>query len=387
MTSDSVYRDDAERERAVRYSRVREWLVLIGWVYSSVISILTLTTGLSAALRETAARFSPRRFGPALLYSALVTALSFLITFPLSLYSDFVIEHRYGLSNQSFPGWMADELKGLGVGVVLGSPLMAGAYLVIRRFRQRWWLLLSALTVPLSVIFANLAPVLLMPLFNRFEPLKDRKLARHIIDLAAQEGVTVSDVMQMDMSKQTKKANAMFTGLGNTKRIVLGDTLLDEFTSDEIEVVLAHELGHQVHRDIWKFIALSAPTTVIGLFAAHRLAPPIIRRFGRDWGLNVEEGLADVAAMPLLTLLSGLALHAISPLLNYLSRAYVEHPADRYALDLTGKKDAFVSAMQKLARMNLSNPKPSALVKIFLYSHPPTDERIRFGREYKPSSE
>lgn len=387
MSGDSVYRDEAELHRAMRYSRIHEWLVLVGWLYSSLVSLLALTTGLSASLRTRSERISRRPVLSALLFAAMESALAFVVSLPLSFYSDYVVEHRFGLSNQRLTSWLKDEVKGLAVGAVLGGPLMAGMYLVMRRFRQTWWLVLSALTVPLSVVFAHLAPVLLMPLFNKFEPLTDRGLAQRIIDLAARQGVTVSDVMQMDMSKQTKKANAMFTGLGNTKRIVLGDTMLDEFSPDEIEVVLAHELGHQVHRDIWKLIALSAPTTVVGLFAAHRLAPPIIHRFGAKWGLKTEEELADVAALPLITLVSGTALHAISPLINYVSRTFVEHPADRYALDLTKNNNAFVSAMQKLARMNLSNPTPAAIVKFFLYSHPPIGERIHFGRTYRPPTD
>jgi STE24 endopeptidase len=176
----------------------------------------------------------------------------------------------------------------------------------------------------------------------------------------------------------------MFTGLGNTKRIVLGDTMLDEFTPDEVEVVLAHELGHQVHRDLWKLIALSAPTSVVALYSAHRFTPALIKRFGARWGLDSDAGLQDVAAMPLFTLVGRGATLAITPLLAALSRNLIEHPADRYALDLTGNREAFIGAMEKLARMNLSNPRPSALVKYLLYDHPPIGERIEFGRKYQP---
>jgi STE24 endopeptidase len=223
-----------------------------------------------------------------------------------------------------------------------------------------------------------------MPLFNKFEPLRDRALAKRITDLAAGEGVRVSDVLQMDMSKQTKKANAMFTGVGNTKRIILADTLLDEFTEDEVEVVLAHELGHQVHRDLWKLIGLQVPVTLFTFFAAHRLTGPILDRYGEKWGLEVEQGAADVAALPLLSLVGGAAGMVLGPVLNAIVRSLVEHPGDVYALDLTDKRDAFISAMEKLGKMNLSNPRPSALVKWMLYDHPTLQERIDFGRAYQP---
>ena len=184
-------------------------------------------------------------------------------------------------------------------------------------------------------------------------------MAKRITDLAAGQGVRVSEVLQMDMSKQTKKANAMFTGVGNTKRIILADTLLDEFTADEVEVVLAHELGHQVHRDLWKLIGLQVPVTLVTFFAAHRLTRPIMDRFGEKWGLKVEEGAADVAALPLLSLVGGAAGMVVGPALNAIIRRWIEHPADVYALDLTRKRGAFISAMEKLGKMNLSNPRPS----------------------------
>jgi STE24 endopeptidase len=223
-----------------------------------------------------------------------------------------------------------------------------------------------------------------MPLFNKFEPLRNRALAKRITDLAAGEGVRVSEVLQMDMSKQTKKANAMFTGVGNTKRIILADTLLDEFTEDEVEVVLAHELGHQVHRDLWKLIGLQVPLTLVTFFAAHKLSRPIIDRYGKRWGLDVEQGAADVAALPLLSLVGGIAGMVVGPVLNAVVRNWIEHPADVYALDLTHKRDAFIGAMEKLGKMNLSNPRPATLIKWLLYDHPPLQERIDFGRAYKP---
>ena len=240
------------------------------------------------------------------------------------------------------------------------------------------------LCVPFSIVLSNLAPVLLMPLFNKFEPLRDRGMAKRITDLAAGQGVRVSEVLQMDMSKQTKKANAMFTGVGNTKRIILADTLLDEFTADEVEVVLAHELGHQVHRDLWKLIGLQVPVTLVTFFAAHRLTRPIMDRFGEKWGLKVEDGAADVAALPLLSLVGGAAGMVVGPALNAIIRRWIEHPADVYALDLTRKRGAFISAMEKLGKMNLSNPRPSLLVKWLLYDHPTLQERIDFGKKYTP---
>jgi STE24 endopeptidase len=374
-------RDDDAR-RAIRYSRTKEWLVLIGIVWSALTSTLALLTGSSGRLRRWAERVAPPRVGPVMPYTFVAGILGFVTSLPMSYLGGFVVEHRYNLSNQTRRAWVLEGLKGLGVSLALGLPLSHGVYWVIRRYPQRWWAVLSGALVPFSIVLSNLAPVLLMPLFNKFEPLRDRALAKRITDLAAGEGVRVSDVLQMDMSKQTKKANAMFTGIGNTKRIILADTLLDEFTADEVEVVLAHELGHQVHRDLWKLICLQVPVTLVTFFAAHRLTRPVLDRYGARWGLEVEQGAADVAALPLLSLIGGAAGMVVGPALNAVVRRWVEHPADVYALDLTQKRDAFISAMEKLGRMNLSNPRPSTLVKWLLYDHPTLQERIDFARQY-----
>jgi len=378
-----IYDDPVERERAIHYSRTHEWLVLVGALYGALLSLLALVTGSSARVRQRADHIAPDKLGPVAPYGAVAMLASFLASLPLSYFEGYTIEHRYGLSNQTRRAWLGEQLKGLGIGMVIGLPILQGIYAAIRRWPARWWAILAGLTVPFSVVMVTLAPVLLLPLFNKFEPLKNRALTKRITDLAAGEGVQVSEVLQMDMSKQTKKANAAFTGLGKTKRIMMGDTLLQEFSDDEVEVVLAHELGHQVHHDIWKLIALSAPTSVIGLYTAHRLTPPILRRFGQNWGIDPRSGAADVAALPLLGLLGRVSLLVVGPLLNALVRNAVERPADDYALRLTGNRAAFISAMEKLGRMNLSNPRPSTLVKYLLYDHPPLHERIEMARRYR----
>jgi STE24 endopeptidase len=374
-----LYADAAERERALRYNRTREWLVLAGLAWNGVLSLLALATGFSAWLRDRATQVAPRRLGAAIPYTFAATLLSTLASLPLSFYSSYTLEHRYGLSTQTRRGWFADEVKGFGVGSALALPLVQTAYWIIRRFPRWWWAVLSGLTVPLTVLLANLAPVLIMPLFNKFEPLRDQALAERIRALAATQGVTVSDVLQMDMSRRTRKANALFTGVGNTKRIVLGDTLLDEFTPDEVEVVLAHELGHQVHRDLWKLIGLGTATTVGTSYLVHRLADPLIARLGPRFGLDIRRGVEDVATLPLLGLLLGLVSLVLTPLQNAISRNLIERPADHFALELTGKHEAFVNAMEKLGRMNLADPNPPALIRYLLYSHPPLQERIDYA--------
>ena len=378
-----IYTDDAAYEQARRYSRVREWLTLVGLLWSGLTSSVALVTGLSAWLRDRARRVAPARLGPAMPYTAALSVLSFLASLPLSYLGGHLVERRFGLSNQGARAWFVDQLKGLAVGLALGAPLAQGVYWIIRRYPRSWWAIFSAVMVPLSVVLGALAPVLILPIFNKFEPLRDRALGERMKVLAAAQGVEVADVLRMDMSRQTKKANAFFTGLGRTKRIVLGDTLLDAFTPDETEVVVAHELGHQVHRDLWKGIAVGTLGTVATAYTVGRLAPPLLKRIARRAGLDPEQGAADVAAAPALLLLaSGVSL-LLSPLQNAWSRRFVEHAADRYALELTRDPDAFIGAMEKLGRMNMADPAPPALVKYLLYSHPPIQERIAFARRFK----
>lgn len=378
-----IYADDAARQRAIRYNRQREWLTIFGTLYGALLSALALRTGLSAQLRDRAEKIAPARLGPTMPYTLASSLLSALATLPLSYYSGWLVERRYDLTNQTRRAWFGEQLKGMALSLALGLPLAQGIYAVIRRYPRGWWAILSGLTIPFTIILSNLAPVLILPLFNKFEPIRDRALAERIKALAAAQGVTVSDVLQMDMSKQTKKANAFFTGIGNTKRIVLADTLLNEFTPEEVEVVLAHELGHQVGRDIWKLIGLGALATAITAGTVDRLARPLIARGGARFGLDPARGLADIAALPLLSLLLTAISLLLSPVQNAISRNLIEHPADRYALDLTRNPEAFVGAMEKLGRLNLADPQPPALVKWLLYSHPTLQERIDYGRSWR----
>jgi STE24 endopeptidase len=230
--------------------------------------------------------------------------------------------------------------------------------------------------VPLTVALSNLAPVLLMPLFNRFEPLRDEALAARIRSLAARGGVPISDVYEMDMSRQSEKPNAMFTGLGNTKRIVLGDTLLAGFSEDEVEAVVAHELGHQVHGDIWWLIGFGAGAGFGMAWLLSRIGPRAVERTRQQTGVS---DIGDEASLPVLALLmTGMGLFLL-PVQAAFSRA-LERRADRFAVELTRNGAAYAGAMEGLAAQSLADPDPPRPVVVMLYSHPPIVERIRAAR-------
>jgi len=329
---------------------------------------------LRAAARNLAP--SPRLATP--LYFGAVTLAGWVASLPLGLLGGWLVERRFGLTKQTPRGWFADEVKGLGLSLVLQPLLLSGAWAVIRRRPKDWWLVLSGLAVPLAVVFGYLAPLVIMPIFNRFTPPEDDALAGRIRALADRSGVRIADVYRIDMSRQSEKPNAFFAGIGNSKRIALGDTLLDRFEPAEIEGVVAHELAHQAHRDIWKLAGFAAVAGFATAWATARIAPAAIRRTSAQTGVD---DIADPASLPVVALTLSLLGVAVAPLQAAWSRR-IERSADRFALGLTGDGETYASAMARLAAQSLADPDPPRAVVAVLYSHPPVAERIRAAREF-----
>lgn len=293
-----------------------------------------------------------------------------VIELPLAYYSGYILPHRYGLSNQTLGAWIKDQVLGLALTALIGFPILEATYWLLRATGPNWWLWAAGGYLLFVVVLSNLAPVLIMPLFNKYVPLgqEHADLAARLTSLAARAGTRVSGVYRFDMSRRTKAANAALTGLGATRRIILGDTLLSEFTGDEVETVIAHELGHHVHRDIPVGIAVSAGLTLVGLY----LAAQVLAWGTAALGFN---GPADVAALPLLVLSLSLFGLLTLPLNNAYSR-WREVRADRYALDATRQPQAFANAMTRLANQNLADADPETWVVVLLYSHPPIRDRL-----------
>ncbi len=366
---------EGEREY-IAYSRTTLALSLLATGWSWVVLAGVLATRPSVRMRDLATRLLSGRPGVSAVYFLLLGILTWLLALPLDFYGGFAVEHRFGLSTESFGGWLRDQLLGLGIGLAMGVPLVAALYWAIRRWRRLWWLGVAVALILLSVVFATLLPVAISPLFNSYQPVEDRALVERIETMARSEGVRVSDVLVEDTSRRTVKANAYFTGLGPTKRIVLTDTLLQQFTPDEVVTVVAHELGHQVHNDIWRGIAVGSLFYLVGAYLVYRLLAPLLARFRHVFGVDQ---VGDVASLPLLALLFSLLSFAAMPALNSYSRA-VEHQADAYALELTHDNRSFISAMEKLAEVNLSDPDPPKPLEVLFYTHPSIKERIEFAR-------
>lgn len=373
---DAPTADDASRSKA--YNQSKQRLMLIGLLVSTIGGAVLVVSGLPKRLSDEVDQATKNKWLRRGLFAALLTLAESLTTMPLSYISGYVLEHRFNLSNQSRFQWAIDQMKGLAVALpftVVGANLMLE---IIERWPKRWWAITTALALPFTVLLSQLAPVLLMPIFNRFEPLKDQELASRLKKLAQDSGISVASVLQMDMSRQTKKANAFFAGMGRTRRIVLADTLLESFSPEEIEVVVAHEIAHQAHRDLWRFVALGTIFTAGLSWSVNYLASSIIGRYGAK--IRVP-ALSHVSAIPLLSWLLSVTALLLSPLQNLYSR-HIERRADTYALKLTNDPSAFESAMQRLGEINLADPSPSAFVKYTMYSHPPIAERIDRARRF-----
>jgi STE24 endopeptidase len=369
-------------DKASRYHRLKRWshVASLGWTLALFVGLLS--SGAGIALRNTAERSAATIAGHGVWHPGLtvVVYVGFLLllneigSLPLALYSGFVLEHRYGLSNERAGRWLVDQAKSLALGFVLFSAVATIVYAAIRYSPHGWWLPAGVALAAIVTALTNIAPVLLLPIFYRVKPLDRESLRVRLVELADRAGARVLGAYEWGLGEKTRKANAALTGLGTTRRILVSDTMLAEYTDEEIEVVLAHEIGHHVHGDIWKGIVFESALILAGLYFAAR----VLGGLAPSLGLR---GSADVAAMPLLVLATGAVSFVMLPLAHAMSRAF-ERSADRFALALTRNPAAFVSAMRRLAAQNLAEEHPSRLVQMLFYSHPPVRERIAAAQAF-----
>jgi len=368
-------------DKATRYNRLKRRVGIISVAWSVVFLLAMVVSSGSIALRDGSATAATAIFPAAftrsatvVIYVVLFTLLNEAGSLPLAFYGGFVLERRYGLSRQPIRAWLVDQLKSLGLGLLLGSIAAVILYALIARFPLGWWLPAAAVFAVLVVGLANIAPILLLPLFYSVKPLRKETLRTRLVALGERAGARVVDAYEWGLGEKTSKANAALTGIGGSRRILVSDTMLAEYSDDEIEVVLAHELAHHVHGDLWKGLAFETVLILAGFFAASwllRLAAPLA-------GLG---STADVAGLPLLLLAAGAVSLVALPAAHAMSRAH-ERSADRFALRLTGNGTAFISAMRRLAAQNLAEEEPSELVQWLFYSHPPIRERIAAAQSF-----
>lgn len=358
----------ADSPEAHRYNSIRRWLGIADFLVGLAFLIVLLVTGWSGWLRDRAFRLGFQNYSLSLfMYLVLLLVISKALGIGLDYYG-FSLERRFKLSTQRFGAWLWDEAKSFLLGLVLGTVLVEVLYFTLRQWPQHWWVLAWAMFMGFFIVLAQLAPVVLFPIFYKFEPLDNEDLRRRLVVLSERAGTRVRGVYRWKLSEKSKKANAALTGLGATRRIILADTLLDNYSPEEIEAVLAHELGHHVHRHILKSIFVQAGITLFGFWAA-------------NWTLHYAvdqhmfEELSDFANLPLLALVSVVLSFVLMPALNAYSR-FNERQADRYAFESISSVEPFISSMNKLAEQNLAERTPSKFVEWFFHSHPAISRRL-----------
>ncbi|MGZ4821588.1 MAG: M48 family metallopeptidase [Terriglobales bacterium] len=376
----SDQRPDTPEARA--YNRIRrrlsvfDFLLGLGFLLVLLFAVTPRGARWSEVLRDWAWQGARQHYVLAVfLYLAMLLLIGKLLGFPLDFYG-FRLEHRYNLSNQKLRSWLWDEVKGWLVGLVLGGIVAELVYWTIRAAPQRWWLIAWAVFIGLTVFFAQIAPVVLFPLFYKFQPLENEELCERLVQLSRRAGTRVRGVYEWKLSEKSKKANAALTGLGRTRRIILADTLLENYSPDEIESILAHELGHHVHRHIVKGILIQVVITFFGFWATAAILRYAVEQ------RQMFDTLSDFANLPLLALVSTLMSLLLMPALNAYSR-YNERQADRYAFQSIPDVAPFISSMEKLAQQNLTERRPSRLVEWLFHSHPAIWRRIRAAEAFR----
>lgn len=367
-------------DKAVRYHRLKRRAAVASMLVSAAVPAALLATGGARWLADGTTALA----GGSWLFAAGLCAVALVLLheaaqLPLACYSSLHIDRRYGLSSESTAGWALDHLKALAVTAVFASGAAALLYALLRTGSVWWWLAAAAGGTLATIVLTRLFPTLLLPWFYRFRPLDRPELLMRLEALSRSAGVPVVGVFEWGLGDKSRAANAAVVGLGGSRRILLSDTLLAGYNDDEIEVILAHELAHHVHRDIAKALALEG----VLLAAAFGAADVALRHLGPALGLD---GRADLAGMPLVVLAAWTVFVLATPLLHAFSRAN-ERRADEYALRITGRPGAFASAMRRLSVQNLSEPDPSRLALWFFHSHPPVHERIQAagGAERSPA--
>jgi STE24 endopeptidase len=374
MTSEPKKNMLNQVEKAKAYQRRGLALSLAGFLFSVAFMFLLLASGLTFDLRDLAASFGGGPTVWVIVYLALAGLAYKIISAPLAVLR-YRLEKNFDLLNQSWRGWAWDRLKAGLLGFVLGIVAVETLFLFFRIAGGWWWVPAGAVFALFFILLAHLAPVAILPLFFKFQKLPENDLTRRLSELCHEAGVPVMGIYEWGLAAKTRRANAALVGFGSTRRVVLSDTLLKEFTPSEIEVVLGHELGHHVLRHIPILMTLQIVLTFIGFF----LADLIYYDLGPELYLT---SIADPAGLPLLGLIfTNLSLAAM-PLANGISRR-LEARADDYALKLTGLAGSFISAMERLTALNLAELEPHPAVEFLLHGHPAPSKRISAAKDFR----
>jgi len=369
--------DEATYRRSVDYTLTKSRFGDVAGMFDAVVLIAVLFSGV---LPWAFGRFSASAsFGSSILAMAgflFVTGIALSIPgLPFAWYAQFKLEERFGFNTTSMKTWILDRVKGFLLAVLLGYPLLALVLKLIEWTGANWWLWAAAVVIAFQLLLLLIAPVVIMPLFNKFTPLPDGGLRERLFALARRTNFPTRSIDVMDGSKRSRHSNAFFTGLGRFRKIVLFDTLIAQLTEPELESVLAHEIGHYKKRHVLKLLGVS----IAGVFVAFAAIAWLARQqwFYHAFGFEYQGGFAAasiVPAMLLFTLLAGTISFWLSPFIHILSRRF-EYEADAFARAAMGEAQSLIQALRKLSEKNLSNLTPHPLYSGFYYSHPTLLER------------
>lgn len=343
-------------------------------ILSFVLLYIFIAFNYNQLLQDYIQTFIQNQYLVFLLFVAIIGLFSTIVFMPINIYSGFYLEHKYNLSNQTFAKYFLENLKSLAVALAIGIPILLLFFFVLNHFGDLWWLVFASAMFLISVVLSQIFPIVIFPIFYKVIPLTDEELKNKISQLAKNAGIKVQNVFTFDMSKNTKKANAAFTGMGKTKRIILGDTLLNNYSKDEIETVIAHELGHYKHKHILKNILFGTAASFLTFFVIS-----VLYKESLNW-FNLES-ITQIAAIPLLSLWAMIIGLIQTPLGNILSRKY-EFEADRYAIEVTQKPQSFINTLNKLTDQNLGDKEPHPFVEWYFYSHPSVKNRINAIKKF-----
>lgn len=359
--------------RAKQYSKHKIRLTVVQIFLTVAFLIIILLSGASSLLRELVTGWSGNFHLQVGLYLAIFAGIHYLLFVPLDFYDSFILEHRFLLSSQTLLGWLKKSIKKMLLSLLILLVAGEGLYFFLRHFPNHWWLLATAAWVLLTIVLGKITPVLIIPLFYRCRPLDNDDLKGKLLSLSKSCNIKIRDVFEIQLSKDTKKANAAVAGLGKGRRILLGDTLLNNYSHDEIEAIFAHELAHVRMLHICKILGFGAGISLACFYLTYLLLEVSVGLLGFD---NID----NIAAFPLLSLVLMIVGLTLMPVQNAFMR-YLEKQADMFALGHIQNKQNFISAITKLGNQNLSDPSPSRLVELFLYTHPPISRRLRYARE------
>jgi Zn-dependent protease with chaperone function len=345
------------------------------------VPLLVLFSGLAGRLAKRCYRLSRDRWFLAIaLFAIAYATIDFLLNLPLAFWEGYVNEHHFGLGTGSVGQWLKEQGVSYVATLIAVSLLTWIPYFFMRATPRLWWLWSAVAFLPVFILMHIVSPIWIAPLTNRFEPLADKSLEARIDALAMRAGIAGAKILVKDESRTSKLPDAGVRGILGTTRIVINDNLIELTDERELLVVVAHEMGHYVHADVWKFIAIQAGLVLAGFWLAHWLGQAVTRRFESRWGFG---SLNSIASLPVLYLAFNLAVLATTPAVNAFIRN-IEHKADLFALDLTHDNDAAMSVIRKAARLYWYVPNPGWFRRNFRTDHPPLDERARFLASYHP---